>query len=311
MLSFIFNDIDGAQLFFPAPLYVRIRMDEDVPADDLYAVFPTVDCAELKSVRVYDGEKAVFIGVVDEEERRYSESGGTLHIAARTLAAHLLDNESVPRLYDHPSASLIYENHVKPYEIRYDTADDAACFAELNVTKGMSEWTVLKSFCLSCYSSVPRISADGALYMKGAQRQAHHVFSDSGEGVRYTSLKETTKRCQEISRVRVKTANTDGYTLNVDNADALERGIRRERYLNALLASTPMTCADTMIQNGAAASYSLTLSCPSRQLCSPGDTAAVKNAVTGEIQDLYVSALRYTQDQNGEKTQITLKRRIR
>ena len=310
MLSFAATDVNGREIILPQALSAELRMDEDVPADALYAVFPYVKSGELKEIRAYGDPSTVFVGVIDEEELIADDSGEYLRLSARSLAAVLLDNEAVPESYDHPSAKLIYERHVKPYGIIDGDADSATYFGQLAVTKGMSRWTALKNFCNACYSSVPRVSADGRLYMKGQSGGKEIVFSDSGVGVTFTQLSESVKRCEEISRVRVKVNSVGGYRQSVDEPDALARGIVRERYLNATLTDTPLKCADVMLRNSRKKAYSLTLSCPLGLPDIIGCDAKVSSRIAGDREGLYVSSLRYRMDKHEEKTTVVLKRRL-
>ena len=309
MLSFVAEDIRGHEIIMPRAIRAAINMEEDVPADDLYVLFPYIDTLELKGISVYDRSTLVFIGVVDEEERIADASGEYLRISARSPAARLLDNEAVPESYDHPSARLIYERHARPYGITAGDQDDAVYFGEQVITKGMSRWTAIRNFCNACYSSVPRISATGTLYMKGAGNSGKTVFSDSGAGHRYTALRESVRRCEEISRVNVKVNCEDGYAYPVDNSDAIARGILRERCVNAMLTDTPLKCADSMIEAGRGKAYSVTLESPDRLLDILGGQAEVRSAALGIIEGLYVSSLKYRLDRNGERTAVVLKRR--
>ena len=308
MLSFVFTDTEKREHRFDDPLTLNIRMDEDVPADDLYAVFPYRDVGELTRVAAYDGGTLAFVGVVDEQERILSEKGRFLRVSARSLAAHLLDNEAPPQTYSHPSASLIFERHIAPYGIVWDE-DDATYFGEQVITKGTSQWAVLKNFCNACYSTAPRITADGRLRMKDSADPETVSFSDSGGGIAYSELYESKKRCEEISCVNIKVSDDEGYCRRIENADAAARGIVRERYLNAILAATPVTCADSIIANGEAASYSMTLKCGGRLTDCMGKRAIVQNRLFGERKDLYISGVSYRLDANGDSTTLRLKRR--
>lgn len=307
MLSFVFSDINDRDIILPSPLSVRADVDESAPADSLYAVFPYADTAELKSVRVFSGGKLIFSGAVDEEERSFSSHGKQLRISARSPAAYLLDNEAAPCSYDHPSAKLICERYVLPFGIRVSDDDDTVYFGEQNVPKGTSCWSALKSFCIACYSSIPRVSAEGVLYMRGMRREESVSFGNGADDVRYSLLTEKYKRCEEISAVWVKTASTGGYTLPIVNKDAETRGVRRERYLNAVLTDTPMRCADDMIRAGSQKAYTLRLRCPCCLLGKEGCSASVSGV--GE-DSLYISALRYRFSESGEYTDVILKRRI-
>lgn len=308
MLSFVFENTEG-QKYILRPLTASIDMDEDIPADSLYAVFAYVKTGELVKVSVYDGDRMIFVGIVDEQEHILSQKGRFLRVSARSLAAHLLDNESAPQCYDHPSAPLIFERHVKPYGIAWEHEDEAVYFGEQQVNKGMSQWAVLKNFCNACYSSTPRISADGVLYMKGMKCEKQVVFSDAGDGIAYMELNEDKKRCEELSRVNVKIADDEGYRCLIDNTDAIRRGVKRERYLNAVLAVTPMTCADAMLLNAEKASYGIRLKCAGNLLDLMGCDAAVKNGLLGDRNGLYISSVSYRLNADGDFTTLRLKRR--
>lgn len=307
MLSCIVTDIDGAESAPLYPLSMQVDIDEGVPADALYAVFPYHPIGELCTVRVYDGDTLVFSGVVDEQEREVSADGEYLKISARSLAAHLIDNEAAPCTYDHPSARLLYERYAGPYGIALGDEEDTVYFGEQNVLKGMSCWRVIKNFCAACYSGVPRVSADGVLYLKGIQKDRLIRFGN--DGVRFISLSEVNKRCEEISAVYVKTENSGSYSLPVENKDAIRRGVSRVRYLNAALTESPMSCADAMVRSGEKKAYALRLRCPVCLLGAEGCRAEVAEDTTEKKENLYISAVRYRLRADGEYTDLTLKRR--
>lgn len=307
MLSCVLQDVHGNRITAPRLLSLRVNIDEGVPADSLYAVFPYTETEELAAITLYDGDTTVFIGVIDEEEHERSAQGEYLKVSARSLAAHLLDNEAMPCAYDHPSMRFIYERYVQPYGITLCADDDAVYFGEQSILKGSSCYRVLKKFCTACYSSVPRISSVGVLYPKGMQREQTTVFGSGG--VRYTALSEINKRCEEISTVYVKTSNMVSYTLPIENARAKERGIRRVRYLNAALTESPMHCADAMIHNGDAKAYTVRLRCPTCLLGTEGNRARLQDTVIDGNNDLYISALHYRMNAEGEYTDVILKRR--
>lgn len=307
MLRCVLRDISDSEIVMPSPLSLNVDVDESAPADSLYAVFPFIETDQLSEIRLFLKEKLIFKGIVDEEERVLRPSGVYLRISARSMAAKLLDNEAAPCSFDHPSARLICSEYVEPFGITLSGSDDSVYFGVQNVLKGSSCWSVLRNFCAACYSCVPRIGGDGVLYLKGMLRDESVSFG--GDGIRYTELSEKYKRCEEISAVRVKTDNSSGYSLSVDNPDALSRGVKRERFLNAVLTESPMRCADSMISSGAAKAYTLRLRCPECLLGAEGCRATVSSAL-GEKRGLYISALRYRSGGSGEYTDVILKRRM-
>ena len=67
-------DRDGAEWTPKAISKLVIEVDENVPADSLYAEFPYMACPEPVGVRVFSDDAEVFRGVIDEEE--HAADGG-------------------------------------------------------------------------------------------------------------------------------------------------------------------------------------------------------------------------------------------
>ena len=147
MLRCELKDVYGQKYAMPRILSLQVDVDEGVPADALYALFPYTPTAELCEITLYDGDAPVFIGVIDEEEHICERNGTYLKVSARSLAAHLLDNEAMPCEYDHPSLSLMVERYAKPFGVTLGTESDEVFFGEQSVTKGTSCWKALKTFC--------------------------------------------------------------------------------------------------------------------------------------------------------------------
>ena len=308
MLKCVLTDVNGQAHTMTQLLSLQVDVDEGVPADALYATFPYTPTEELVGITLYDDDTPLFIGVVDEEEHICGSKGTYLKINARSLAAHLLDNEAAPCAYDHPSLSLMVQRYAAPFGVTLGTDSDEVFFGEQSVTKGTSCWKALKNFCIACYSAVPRISSVGVLYPKGTEHSGMTVFGD--DGVPYTQLREVKKRCEEISAVHVKATNSGSYALPIENASAKARGVHRERYLNAVLTESPMRCADDMIANGSAKSYAVYLRCEGCLLGKEGDRAVLDDDLIGDTDELYISAIHYRMKGDGEYSNITLKRRM-
>lgn len=307
MLRCVLSDVNGQKRIMPELLSLQVNVDEGVPADSLNATFAYTPTAPLTAITLYDDDVPLFIGVVDEEEYQRDPQGEYLKVSARSLAAHLLDNEAEPCSYEHPSIGLIYERYVQPYGITLSDGDDTVFLGEQNVLKGASCWRVLKNFCTACYSAAPRVSSVGVLYPKGMPHNGLVEFG--GEEIRYTAICETHKRCEEISAVYVKASNSGTYSLPIENPQAQGMGVRRVRYLNAMLSESPLRCADAMIKNGDKKSYAIQLSCPSCLLGKEGCKAVLNDTVLGRNDDLYISAVHYRMTKDGAYSNVTLKRR--
>ncbi len=309
MLKWRLKNTNGRVFEEECPLCVNITQEEDVPADSVSALFLYKDFGELEGFEIFSEGELVFRGVIDEEEKTVSKDGVFLRISGRSMAAYLLDNESVPVTYDHPSSGLIYDRHAKKYGITLSSSSDKTYFSELVVTKGESQWQAVARFCRLCLASVPRVSALGELNLEGLQSTGRILFSDREGDVLYHSVNERIRRCEEISRVHIKVTNSGDYHNTIENPDAVKRGIVRERYLNAVLTETPMRFADSMIMSGRKKSYRITLTASGRHLGLLGMSAAVDDSVIGKKEDLYVSGLYYRLSDKEEKTVFVLKRR--
>ena len=79
MLKFIFTDVNDKEVVVSSPLTLTINMEENVPADDMVAVFPYFNCDELKDVRLESGGITVFTGIVDEPEIEDSSADAILN----------------------------------------------------------------------------------------------------------------------------------------------------------------------------------------------------------------------------------------
>lgn len=109
-----------------------------------------------------------------------------LEIAARSMAALLLDNEAIPQTYAYPSLPLLFERHGKPYGFTEWEGEPSGFSVPFTITKGMSEWEVLSLFC-SRYLKVPlqgqRKKTGGARGKKGRISSSAVWERDSYTGV--------------------------------------------------------------------------------------------------------------------------------
>ena len=309
MLKFIFTDIEDKEIGPLYPLNMTVNIEEDVPADDLRATFVYFESKELEKVRVLDEDTVVFTGVVDEFHRECDNSGCYIKVVCRSMAALLLDNESVPVSYLNPSMSVIASRHILPFSIKLKEQRNDTYFGPFTVFKGDSNWSAVESFSKKIYSTSPRVNELGEIDFRGWKKGEKVVFSNTSQGIKYLSVDENIKRCEEISRVRIKLTNSSGYHSVVENTDALNRHITRERYLNAVLTDTPAQYADKIIENSKNRAYVVTVTCMGQYMRVFGCDACVKRDELFDVDDLYVSGVRYQLSENKEITVLTLKRK--
>lgn len=309
MLSFIFTDINDREITLTNPLNLSINMEENVPAHDMCVSFLYTDTHELVSVTMTDENNVLFVGVVDEQIRVCDDSGDYLKIVARSMAAKLLDNESVPISYTHPTKEVILKNHANVVSVYCDDTEDDTYFGVQTVRKGFTNWQAVEDFSKNMYHTTPMVSELGILSFENPKKDITTVFSNSGDGVKFQSFYECKKRCEEISKVRIKATNSGGYHTVVENEDACNRKIQRERYLNAVFTNTPVVYAKNMIESSKKKSYYITLKCVGCHIGSFMGGACVKLSDAKMIKDLYVSSVRYNLSNNTDMTTIMLKRK--
>ena len=310
MLNFFVIQKDKQRRALDSVLTAVLDCDIDVPADSLTVTCPydrsLADSADrleaiLEGVVIFTGQLDSVITV--------KESGGVLlRLSARGPAAALLDNEAEPVTYSAPNAQLIVRRHLTPFGIDTVDSDKKPYYDKIKIDKGMSHWQVIKSFCRNHYGTLPRISGDGKAYLKGAASEKPAVFSDKGEGIAYYSLNEHRRRYRLLSEIRLKMEQSNAYTARLKNQNADCEGIIRVRYVNAAADKTTVATAQKMLENSNADSYELVLKCAGCHTPLLGRRAEVEDSVLGKLKNLTVQKIRYTADNKGEQSKITLKK---
>jgi len=307
MLRFLFTDINDKVIEITDVMSVTIDKEQGVPCDEMVAVFPYFSLKELKEVVVKDGDKTVFTGIVDEQKTQEDSDGIFVTVVCRSLAALLVDNESVPISYNYPSVDVIAHNHVLPFGIKLSNTSDTY-FGVQTVYKGYSNFKAVEDFAKNVYHSVPYVDEHGVLKFLQDDDDVY-VFSDTEQGIRYSSFCENIRRCEEISQVNVKVTNSCGYNNIIKNDDAQSRGVVRQRYINSVLTDTPADCAQKMISKGRQKAYTITLMCAGRHLDVFMKNAKVLHSFHEVSDELFVCAVRYRLDNKKDVTTVTLKRK--
>ncbi len=309
MLSFIGIDINDNEIKLPAPEYVTINQEEDVPADDISVVFPFIpNLPELQKITVKSHNQVVFIGLVDEQQIISKEQGIWTKIVGRSLAAFLLDNESKPISYLNPSSSVIAEKHLSPYSMENFPGEDIVLSGTLNIPKGSTQWQALYNFCISAYGNRPRVDAVGTVKMRGIKSDESILFSNK-DGQRYISIKENNKRYKLLSSVKVKIDHKGDYNSVVENKTAVHRKINRVRYLDSTYSSELFPVADKMLEKSVKDSYEIVLVCPDILINLLGANAKIQDNYIGEKDNLYISGICCKLSPEGEYTTVTLKKK--
>lgn len=309
MLSIFITDTDGEKRQLESVISVVLNSEGDVPADDLTVTLLYDKSVSDKSdmITAVCDNKVVFYGKVDEVINLFGSRQIVTKICARNLAGLLLDNEAEPIAFYKPSADYIFRRYAKPYGIVCN-ADDEPLAGLFRVDKGMSEWQVIESFCRQKYGAVPKVTGSGELLLKGFSMGKKITFGEGG--VKYSSLRESNRRCELISEIKLKMNVNTPYTSHIKNKNPACKGINRVRYLNTTADNTTLSTADRIIENSNLASYSITLECCGCFADILGCSAEVVDNRLGRIEKLVVDKLKYSLGADGEFTTVTLRKEI-
>ena len=173
-----------------------------------------------------DGE-TVFTGVVDECERGWDSSGGTLTVAGRGMAARLLDNEALGADYQVATLEDILRDHVAPYGIPASVGAELPAVPNFSVATGSSEWQVVYEFCRYYGGIAPRFDRYGRLVIAPWPDGERRVL---GPDAAVTRLTLRDQRYGVLSQVLVRD-RTSEEVQTVADGDFLRRGGRSRRVL--------------------------------------------------------------------------------
>lgn len=296
MLKLIITAENGKKVTLTKPLRLKLEASGDAPADILTAVFAVSGRTEpAASVELYDAEECVFRGLADVQTEKLSADGTLLTVTARSMASLLLDNEARPQIYCMPSMSLLMERHFRPLGFTKFIGKDIVYTGELSISKGMSEWSVLRRFC-ECVGGVPFVNRQGVIDITGGTGDEYYISKS-----RVLSLERRLERKGLISELFARTSIDGGYDMRLDGTLAKEHGVIRKRYISSIDSpSRSVLSAEKLIRRSQDSYESIVVDCEGRLLCSPGDGLSVEGAA-GHYK---VSELDYVLDDGGEHTII-------
>lgn len=237
----------GAKLFLGAPLQASLSWDKDAPADLLRAVFPAqAPWEELGEISLFQGERELFTGPVDEQNTKLSGDGLRVEIIARSREALLLDNEAPPGTIPSPGLGLLEERLLLPLGLSLGSGDREARLGELSIRKGESCWTALARFCQQALGTVPRVGESGLV--------------DCGPGgvaeeTQLSNILEATLSilpCRRIGSVWMQSF-AGGY----DTLLSGDLGTLRRRYVSAQSGTDPRRLIAESLQNSRKLSVTL------------------------------------------------------
>ena len=197
---------DGRRITLPDVVRWKFQYGCGTPCDSfqltcLWEPDSGNDLTEAVSFTAEENGERLFTGVVDECERGWDSSGGTLTVAGRGMAARLLDNEALGQDYGTATLEDILRDHVAPYGIELAGEASLPAVSPFSVPTGSSEWAVLYEFAQYCGGVCPRFDRAGRLVLEGWTEVENLAISDATP---VTSLTVRDRRYGVLSQILVR-----------------------------------------------------------------------------------------------------------
>lgn len=307
----------GGFVFLDGCKSLEINQSLDIPADELKAKFvyredfPHIGRIYLMEEQVNDVESAIndgrtiFSGVVDTITVSADLSGSEITVCARSMAALLIDNECQPRGYLNPDTDLMYLNYLEPFGLKIAEMKKARHQGRLRIYKGDSHYRALEKYCVTFLDSNPRVDGTGVFHTD-CIKSGEIISFDNSEGTAFGSVTVCEDNYSIISKVYV-CADKDGkYNTVLNNKEAQNMGIVRERFLNANTDSGfTLSDGDKLIENGRKKSLRVTLTADSMIINKVGYKCTVNTPMTYGRKFL-INEIHYVKNSEKEKTTVKL-----
>ena len=284
----------GGQMLLGAPKEAVLSYDREAPACQLKAIFPAERIWEdLEEVRVYEGGRGLFRGMVDEQNTAMGPKGLLVELVCRSREALLLDNEAEPRAFGNPSLGAIRRRLLEPLGFDQVTGEDGRFPGELLVEKGRSCWQVLAEFCQDYLGTRPYVDFEGVLHCEGAGPRGLELD-------RVMEAKLCRLPCKRLSAL-YKQGYRGGYDTRFTDPEA---AVPRRRYISAQSGQNPRQ----LLKEARQASFLLTVTCAGAWWPQGDCTARVALPRVGRFVGCPVKKAVVWMDGSGVHTRLTLEK---
>ncbi|MGN1131681.1 MAG: hypothetical protein ACI4RL_02155 [Ruminococcus sp.] len=307
MLRVNIYDSEFKEICSVTPLSLTMQMSLKIPADDVTVIVPYKKYKTGVRLTVTRNNEVIFRGIVDEEQIIFNSTGKFIKYVARSMAGLLLDNQAYPMEINRPTQTFLGNSYLAPFGIDFNEGEDVYDGA-INIEMGMTVYEVLNIYCKNKFGVIPRTDSKGTFHFRGGQTDKNLLFSNS-KGIKYNSVTEYKKTCQQISSVLVM---LDGvkYDYEFRNTEADATGAVRLRYLDGSKDSnTPAVMAEDMINRSNCNYLSAKLTCPGCLADAIGGQAKVDDEEM-EGFTFIVTELKYVLNSKGENTTLVLERKM-
>ena len=308
MLKVKLIDSEEKNIFSLSPLSVTIQKSLDIPCDDAVVIIPYKKYKSGEKILITDGSEVVFRGIIDEEQIILNNSGKFIKYVARSMMSLFIDNEVCPAEFSKPTETYLGYRFIERFGMDFSKSE-RVYNGNLICQKGMSVYDVLAEYSKEIYGTYPRVDSTGFFDFKGGKKDEKIIFGNNGNGERYNSYIEYKRPCNRITRVYLKLSDK-GYKSVIDNPEAKDTSIVRERYIDGTMNSkTSGVLGDKIIANSNKNYLLVKLVCPRRITGCLGYRAFVDEESVREYS-FTVKEIKYTLNSKSESTALLLERRM-
>lgn len=305
LLKFIAMDINSVEVRIDEVISYELSRDSDAACDGLRLSFATQGpINELKTIKAFNGDELIFNGIVDSQTDSVSSNGMDCFIYARSTASILLDNEAEPMSYYCPSTESLFIKNVRDFGFKNKLPLHSI---ELNYLVGKG---------VSCYGAINNF-VKGITGRNIVVNPNDELILPLGEGeidfnkLEIISEKRTVSRGKLLSQIDYKIDGDLKYSHHIKSRFLEKNGIVASKKINlttlpvwqreGVAKNTIMTNAEDYYKIEAVVS-----GCVSPQLYD----SAVGKTNFGELDGYYVTGVCIILDNKGERTRLSLCKRI-
>lgn len=264
----ILSSLNNQHLTFDNIISSYIVSTESIDSLNISILLPSLPVDNFASIKLFHDNQLLFDGSVDEQIISKSADGCHLNILARSRASILFDNHAKPQVYYSVSLNDIFKNHISTYGFsinQLSNIDPCISIPSFTIGHGMSEYAVLKSFCLQALRCTPLVLPDNSIHFSpdplpsgitiSNQSNIHHNYLKSL--FPFTSISYSHKRKNLISDLFFYNKDLSQFS-SVSNPIAKHNLVTAKRYLSSDSPIAPTISHPVFTSNNHVDSVTLT-----------------------------------------------------
>ncbi len=307
-MKIIVNTIDDKEYELENLIEFNFNQTVGAACDCFSAVFKSgATIGEIVTVKVYENSILLFNGYCDSQRTKEDSKGFEIYFYARSSASILVDNEAQPFTYNKPTANQLCFTFAKPLgfecKLPFIKSDD-----KYEVTKGTS--------CFGAIGQFVSLTDGGEIYV--TPQNTIKLYEKSSDikvlnSYKILSACSVINRSEPLSEILFKrTSSSAGYKLHTKAQvkDDLRLNERRQ-YVN--LTSLPQWQREYAVYERLKASFE---SYKILEVTVAGYVSEKLyqrfsyNSKIGDFEDYILVEKKYTSDERGKLTRLTLKKEI-